>query len=61
MLGAVTPIDESSCVIHTGADTVEQLAAWLGMLGADSRVTEPPELVKALRALGRRYAAAAAP
>ena len=23
-------IDDASCVIHTGADTVEQLAAWLG-------------------------------
>ena len=58
-LGTVTPIDETSCVIHTGADTVEQLAAWLGMLGADFRVTEPPELVAAVRALSTRYAAAA--
>ena len=59
MLGTVTPIDETTCVIHTGADSVEQLAAWLGMLGADFQVTEPPELVAAVRALSARFAAAA--
>jgi len=30
MLGTVTPIDETTCTIHAGADTVDQLAAWLG-------------------------------
>ena len=54
----VTPIDDASCTIHAGADTVEQLAAWLGMLGVDFRVTEPPELVAAVQALSARYAAA---
>ncbi len=54
----MTRIDDASCVIHTGADTVEQLAAWLAMLGADFQVTEPPELVAAVRALSARYAAA---
>ncbi len=58
MLGPVTPIDETTCVIHTGADSVEQLAAWLGMLGVDFAVTEPPELVAAVRALSHRFAAA---
>ena len=56
----MTRIDDASCVIHTGADTVEQLAAWLAMLGADFRVTEPPELVAAVQALSARYAAATA-
>src|SRR5262245_53099117 len=60
MLGHVTPIDDTSCVIDTGADSVEQLAAWLAFLGADFRVTEPPELVEAVRALSARYAAATA-
>jgi predicted DNA-binding transcriptional regulator YafY len=58
-LGTVTPLDESSCVIHTGADSVEQLAAWLGMLGVDFSVSEPPELVAALRVLAERVATAA--
>ena len=59
-LGSVTRIDDSSCVIHTGADTVEQLAARLAMLGADFRVTEPLELVEAVQALSARYASATA-
>ena len=60
MLGTVTPIDETSCTIHAGADSVEQLAAWLGMLGADFDVREPPELLEAVKALAERYAAATA-
>ena len=60
MRNAATPIDESSCTIHAGADSVEQLAAWLGQLGADFQVTEPPELVEAVRALAGRFAAATA-
>src|SRR5262249_50218258 len=59
MLGPVTSIDDSTCVIQTGADSVEQLAAWLANLGVDFRVTEPPELVEAIRALSRRFGAAA--
>ena len=59
-LGTVTPIDETTCAIHTGADSVEQLAAWLGSLDADFEVSDPPELVAAVRALAGRYAAATA-
>jgi predicted DNA-binding transcriptional regulator YafY len=59
-LGTVTPIDATSCTIHAGADSLEQLAAWLAFLGADFRVTEPPELVDAVRALAGRFAAATA-
>jgi predicted DNA-binding transcriptional regulator YafY len=58
-VGTVEPLDEERSVIHTGADSAEHLAAWLGMLGADFRVTEPPELVEALRVLTARYRAAA--
>ncbi len=37
---------------------MEDIAVHLGMLGADFRVTEPPELVEALRVLATRYAGA---
>jgi predicted DNA-binding transcriptional regulator YafY len=57
--GAITAVDDASCILETGADNVEQLAAWLGFLGADFSVTEPPELVDHLRRLAARYAAAA--
>src|SRR5262245_25640058 len=59
-IGTVEPIGETSSVIHTGSDSAEHLAAWLGMLGEDFRVTEPPELVEQVRALATRYASATA-
>jgi predicted DNA-binding transcriptional regulator YafY len=57
-IGTITPLDERSCVLTAGSDRLEDLAAYLGMLGADFRVTEPPELVEQLRVLAARYAAA---
>ena len=57
--GTITAIDESSALVEAGADDLDQLAAYLGLLGADFSVSEPPELVAAVRALAARYAAAA--
>ncbi len=60
-IGTVTPIDDASCALTTGAERLEDLAAYLGLLHADFRVTEPPELVAQLRVLAARFAAAAGP
>ncbi|EID53758.1 helix-turn-helix transcriptional regulator [Saccharomonospora xinjiangensis] len=57
-VGVVEAIDEHTCVLHTGADTVEVLAVYLGLLGAPFEVTDPPELVAHVRELASRYAAA---
>jgi hypothetical protein len=57
-VGTVEPIDAHTCVLHTGADTVETLAVYLGLLNADFRVIDPPELVSHLRTLATRYAVA---
>ncbi|PJJ70810.1 putative DNA-binding transcriptional regulator YafY [Diaminobutyricimonas aerilata] len=59
-VGVVEPLDERSCVLVTGADSVETIAAYIGMLGLDFHVTEPPDLVEALRVMSRRYAGAVA-
>ncbi len=59
-LGSITAVDEHSCVLETGAETVESLAAFLGLLGVGFSVTEPPELVAALRTLADRFAASVA-
>jgi predicted DNA-binding transcriptional regulator YafY len=53
--GVVEAVDEGTCLLHTGADTLETLAVYLGMLGADFEVGEPPELVAHLRDLADRY------
>jgi predicted DNA-binding transcriptional regulator YafY len=54
-VGTVEPVDADTCVLDTGADTVETLGVYLGMLGLDFDVTEPPELVAHLRRLAARY------
>jgi hypothetical protein len=59
-IGSIEPLDENSCVLTTGAERVEELAAWLAFLDADFRVSEPPELVDQLRVLAARYDAATA-
>jgi hypothetical protein len=42
-------------VLDTGADTIDTLAVYLGLLGVDFDVTDPPELVEHLRTLASRY------
>ncbi|MEV4257371.1 WYL domain-containing protein, partial [Spirillospora sp. NPDC049652] len=59
-VGVVEAVDGASCVLHTGADTVESLAVHLGLLDADFEVDGPPELVEYLGRLARRYERACA-
>ncbi|HEX5198464.1 helix-turn-helix transcriptional regulator [Paractinoplanes rhizophilus] len=54
-VGTVTAIDETSCLLDTGAETIETLAVHLGLLGHDFTVTEPAELVEHIRMLAGRY------
>jgi predicted DNA-binding transcriptional regulator YafY len=54
-VGVVEEVDADTCVLDTGADSLDSLAVHLGMLGFDFEVTEPPELVEHLRALAERY------
>ena len=59
-VGTVEAVDGETCILDTGADTLEILAVYLGMLDADFSVIEPPELVDHVRGLARRYARAGA-
>jgi predicted DNA-binding transcriptional regulator YafY len=54
-VGTVEAVDEHSCVLETGADRVETVAVYLGLLDADFEVLEPPELVAKLQELSDRY------
>jgi predicted DNA-binding transcriptional regulator YafY len=57
-VGVVEAVDEHTCVLNTGADSLHTLTVYLGMLDLDFKVTEPAELVTHLRALTARYARA---
>ncbi len=48
----------TSCVLSTGAGSLEELAGWLAMLGVDFDVREPPELLPILRRLATRLSRA---
>jgi predicted DNA-binding transcriptional regulator YafY len=54
-VGVVETVDDGHCVLVTGADSIETVAVWIGMLGIDFHVDGPPELVEHLRVLARRY------
>jgi predicted DNA-binding transcriptional regulator YafY len=57
-VGIVEAIDEQTCVLATGGESVDSVAVYIGLLGLDFSVLDPPELVEALRTLVRRYQAA---
>jgi predicted DNA-binding transcriptional regulator YafY len=54
-VGIVETIDDSTCVLVTGGESLEIIAVYIGMLGLDFRLSEPPALVDYLRTLGHRY------
>jgi predicted DNA-binding transcriptional regulator YafY len=60
-VGVVETVDDQHCVLVTGADSIEVVAVYIGMLGLDFHVTEPPALVDELRTLSERYARALPP
>ena len=55
-VGVVEKVDDNTCILVTGADSIEIVAVYIGMLGIDFHVAEPPELVRQLALLGARYA-----
>ena len=57
-VGTVEAAGEDRSFLVTGGDSVEVVAVWIGMLGLDFTVTEPPGLVEQLRLLADRYARA---
>jgi predicted DNA-binding transcriptional regulator YafY len=54
-VGTVEAVDDQTCILDTGADSIGTLAVYLGLLDADFTVTEPAELVMHIRELGTRY------
>jgi predicted DNA-binding transcriptional regulator YafY len=55
---APEPIDEHSCTLWAGSDSLDELAVYVAGSGFDFRVHEPPELVEHIRALATRLAGA---
>ncbi|HEY9339828.1 MAG TPA: transcriptional regulator [Kribbella sp.] len=55
-VGTIEPIDERSCLLQTGSDTVQSLAVHLALLDVDFVIQDgPPELTAYLDRLAERY------
>ncbi|MEU0091852.1 WYL domain-containing protein [Kribbella sp. NPDC006257] len=54
-VGIVESVDDNTCVLITGAESLEVVAVYIGMLGLDFHVTAPPALVQHLKTIGDRY------
>lgn len=58
--GRLEAVDDNRCILHTGSNSLEQIALYIGLKGVDFQVLDPPELVDYVRALAERLARAAA-
>jgi len=54
----VEPVDEHSCTLRAGSNSLDGLAVYVAMLGFDFTVHEPPELAERIRALAERLSGA---
>jgi predicted DNA-binding transcriptional regulator YafY len=60
-LGVVEPVDDRTCLLRIGSDSLDHLAVWVAAFGFDFEVREPPELVEHLRTLTARLLRAVRP
>ncbi|MEV7289279.1 WYL domain-containing protein [Streptomyces sp. NPDC093252] len=58
-LGLVEPVDDHTCVLRIGSESLDQLAVWVAAFGFDFEIQEPPELVAHLHTLTARLQRAA--
>ena len=57
--GRLEATGQHTCVLHTGSDSLEELALYTAIKGFDFQVLDPPELIPVLRALAGRLRQAA--
>ncbi|MEU6668155.1 WYL domain-containing protein [Streptomyces sp. NPDC046727] len=57
--GRLERYDDHSCLFHTGAATLDEIALHIALKGVDFQVLDPPELNDHLRALAARLTRAA--
>jgi predicted DNA-binding transcriptional regulator YafY len=60
-IGVVEPIDEHTCTLRIGSDSLDQLAVWTAAFGFEFEIREPPELIEHIRTLTARLSRAVDP
>ncbi|WP_336213323.1 helix-turn-helix transcriptional regulator [Nonomuraea sp. LPB2021202275-12-8] len=51
----VEPVDDGTCLLRLGGDDLDGMAVWVGFLGLDFEVLDPPELAETVLRLSERY------
>jgi hypothetical protein len=57
--GRLEALDEHSCLLHTGSNSLDELALYVAIKGVDFEVLEPPALVTKIQELADRLGRAA--
>jgi hypothetical protein len=57
-VGVLEAVDERSCTLHAGSNSLDELLLYVGLFGFPFEVHEPPELVAHVQELAARLAAA---
>ena len=52
--GRLEAAGPDACILHTGSNSLDELALFVGLKGFDFQVLDPPELVPVLRSLAER-------
>ncbi|QIS22909.1 helix-turn-helix transcriptional regulator [Nocardia terpenica] len=53
-IGTLEAIDTKTCLLHTGSNSLDELAVYIALFGFPFRVQDPPELIDHLRTLAQR-------
>jgi predicted DNA-binding transcriptional regulator YafY len=56
--GVLEAIDGQTCMLHTGAASLDTLSIYLALIGFEFEVQEPPELIERIRWLAERFSRA---
>ncbi len=59
--GRLEAVDQHTCMLRTGSNSLDELAIYVAVKGFDFEVLDPPELIPVLRALSDRLRKAAGP
>jgi len=57
--GRLEAVDQATCILHTGSNSLDELALYVAVKGFDFEVLHPPELIPVLRGLSDRLRDAA--
>lgn len=58
-IGVVTPLDAISCELVAGSNSLDEMALWIALIGAEVSVHEPAQLRDHMATLGARLSRAA--